>query len=105
MHVSPDFVWSFLRVEAVANDDSPPTYEPVDADLIAALIDAAERRVETMIGKPLSDLAAIPGDMNLAIAMDVSVHYFNRVNPELPDMYWQLLMPLRAWGFGRDTVA
>lgn len=103
MHVEQQFVWNFLRVEAVANEESPPTYEPVDADLIASLIDAAEKRVETMIGGSLDDLNTIPGDMALAIAMDVSVHYFNRINPELPELYWQLLMPFRSWGFGRDT--
>lgn len=102
MVVSESFIWQALRLDLVNNEDSPPSQEPVDREFVAALIENAETRLETFLGHPLSDFdGGIPSDLALAVSIDVSQSYFNRMAPDLPDAYWQLLKPYRAWGFGR----
>lgn len=105
MHVDEQYVWQYLRVEPVANDESPPSNEPVDADFIRTLIENAEKRVETFIGSGLDELDAIPADLVQVIHIDVACNYWNRLAPDLPEAYWSLLMPYRVWSFGRAIPA
>jgi hypothetical protein len=38
--------------------------------------------------------------MTQAIILDVSTHYFERLDPVLPSSYDELVAPFRSWGFG-----
>ena len=100
MHVQEKTVWDFLRLDLVEDDESPPSLAPADREFVSSLIEAAEARLDRYLAKPLAEFETIPGDLTLAVSVDVATHYFNRLNPELPDSYWQLILPFRAWGFG-----
>ena len=94
MIVDSDAVHDYLRVGS----------DPTDAELIESLITAAEVRLETFIGTTLAELIyesdALPEPLTRAICMDVAAHYFSRLNPELPDAYFDAIGPWRAWSFG-----
>lgn len=100
----PATVWAWLRVDLVDSGASPSELAPVDADLIASLILAAEVRLETFIGTTLAELLyesdEIPEPLTRAVCLDTAAHYFSRLNPELPDAYFEAIQPWRAWGFG-----
>ncbi|MDB5541394.1 MAG: hypothetical protein JWQ89_3121 [Devosia sp.] len=97
-------VWAWLRLDLVDSGGSPTALEPVDADTVRALIVAAEVRLETFIGTTLAEILyesdEIPEPLTRAILLDVSNHYFSRLNPELPDAYFEAIAPWRAWSFG-----
>lgn len=97
-------VWAFLRVDLVDSGASPTELAPVDADFVLSLILAAETRLETFIASTLAEviytLGAIPDSLTQAVCLDVSAHYFNRLNPEIPDAYFEAIAPWRAWSFG-----
>ena len=101
MHVNEKDLWNFLRVDVISNADSPPNSEPADSSFIRTLIDSAEKRLEKFIGHSLDDFDVFPDELSFAIMIDVSVHYFDRINPTLPQIYDENIMPFRAWGFGR----
>lgn len=96
MHIDEEMLWQMLRVEPVS-----PSNEPVDASFIRLLITNAEARAERFIGGSLDDFETLPAELEQAIMIDVATNYFNRLSPDLPDAYWQLLMPFRSWSFGR----
>jgi hypothetical protein len=77
--------------------------EPRDSDFIEQLIVAAEARLAKLMGLgSIFDIES-PGlepEMVEAITLDVSVNYFSRLNPVLPDRYDELVAPFRKWGFG-----
>ena len=97
-------VWAFLRVDLVDSGASPTVLEPVDADLIADLTVAAELRLETFMSTTLAEILyeqdAIPEPLTRAICQDVATNYFNRLDPALPDSYFDAIAPWRAWSFG-----
>lgn len=101
---NPAKVWAWLRVDLFDTGESPTTLAPVDADLIADLILAAEVRLEGFIGTTLAELLyesdELPEPLTRAICLDVATHYFSRLSPELPDAYFAAIAPWRAWSFG-----
>ena len=99
--VNEEFVWQALQVDLVANEDSPPTLEPVDRSFIEFLIIAAQERFDRYCAIKLADIEGeIPMQIAMAINIDVATHYFNRINPELGDVYWNMIFPYRSHGFG-----
>ena len=99
--VSESDVWSALQVDLYDNDDSPPTKEPADRSFIEFLILAAQERFDRFCTIKLADIEGeIPVQIRMLINIDVATHYFNRINPELPEAYWNMLFPYRAHGFG-----
>lgn len=101
MYVNENDVWNFLRVDLIENDDSPPTVEPEDVSLIRMLIDNAKKRLEKFIGHSLDKFDVLPDELSFAVMIDVSVHYHNRIDPKLPDIYDETIGPFRQWSFGR----
>jgi hypothetical protein len=97
-------VWAALRVDLVDDGSSPTEPAPVDRDFIRSLIVAAEARLARFIGETLAELEyaeqTVPEPLTRAVILDVTVHYFNRLNAELPDDYDQAIAPYRVFGFG-----
>jgi len=103
--IDPATVWAWLRVDLVDDGESPTGgLAPVDADLIASLILAAEVRLESFVGTTLAELLyeadELPEPLIRAICLDVATHYFSRLDPALPDAYFEAIQPWRAWSFG-----
>lgn len=97
---SESAVWAALRLDLVDDGSSPTELVPADRDHIVSLIAAAETRIEILTGLALDELEEVPEPLTQAIILDVSAHYFNRVNPELPEDYDSLIAPYREFGFG-----
>lgn len=94
-YVPEEEVWAALQVNMVEDDESPPSMVAVDRGFIETLIYAAQNRADRHLATKLEDLDAVPSELKLAIMMDVSVHYFDRINPVLPEAYWLLIRPFR----------
>ena len=96
-------VWAALRLDLEAVG-SPPESAPIDREYVAALIAMAETRLAAYIGRGLSDFIEdeeeVPEPLTQAVCLDVSCSYFNRLNPELPAAYFDLIAPWRVWSFG-----
>jgi len=92
-------VWSALQVD-LAPEGSPPEMAPVDAAFIRRLIVAAEARLAVWTGIDLLLEDEIAPALQQAVEIDVAVHYFSRLNPILPDSYFEAIAPFREWGFG-----
>lgn len=98
-YVTEEEVWAALKVNLYPDGGSPPSMAPVDRDFISMLIQAAQNRIDYHIATSLEemdDADGVPDELKLAICMDVSVHYFSRLNPVLPDAYWILIRPFRG---------
>jgi hypothetical protein len=94
-YITEEEVWAALQVDLYENEDSPPTKEPIDRDYIATLIEAAQNRMDEHLDTKLADMDAIPSEIKLALMMDVTVNYFDRKNPVLPQHYFYLIRPFR----------
>jgi hypothetical protein len=95
-YVTEQEVWNALQVDLSMNyENSPPMEDPVDRAYIATLIRAAQNRMDQHLGTKLADMDSIPDEIKLALMMDVSVHYFDRLNPVLPQNYFYLIRPYR----------
>ena len=94
-YVAEEEVWSALQVDLYTNDESPPTKEPVEREYISMLIMAAQHRMEQHLEKPLSEWPEIPFEIKLALMMDVTIGFFDRKNPVLPEHYFYLIRPFR----------
>lgn len=99
-HVTEPEVWQALQVDLYDTGDSPQTQAPVDRAYIATLITAAQNRLDEHLATKLADWDAVPAELKLAIMMDVTVNYFDRKSPALPEQYFYLIRPFRNWSFG-----
>lgn len=103
-------VYDWLRVPLVSDGASPPCFAPVDESLIRTLLYAAEVRIDRFIEPTLKEILAGEAEpatdsfelhqLIRAVLIDVAVHYFNRLDPQLPDSYFEAIAPWRKWGFG-----
>ncbi|MBB3410665.1 hypothetical protein FHT87_004597 [Rhizobium sp. BK316] len=99
-HVTEQEVWQALQVDLYATGGSPETQEPADRAYIATLITAAQNRLDDHLATKLIDWEEVPAELKLAITMDVTINYFDRKSPVLPEQYFYLIRPFRNWGFG-----
>ncbi|KQX42416.1 hypothetical protein ASD04_00125 [Devosia sp. Root436] len=93
-------LWAALQLDLEPLGTEPETYAPVDAAFVRSLIVAAEDRVSRFCGVAPIDMDAVPPNLAAAIQIDVSTHYFARLNPVLPDAWAEMIAPHRKWGFG-----
>lgn len=98
-YVSEREVWNALQVHLYENDESPPEKEPAEREYIALLIEAAQSRIDEHLATKLENWPEIPPEIKLAIMMDVTVNFFDRKNPVLPEHYYYMLRPYRQWVF------
>ena len=94
-YVTEEEVWNALQVDLYTNYESPLSQEPADREYIAMLIDAAQNRMDQHLEKPLAEWSEIPAEIKLALMMDVTVNYFDRKNPVLPEHYFYMIRPFR----------
>jgi hypothetical protein len=103
LYVDPSDVWAALRLDLVPDGGSPEGLAPADAGYVETLILAAQERMDKFLAVKLADRDEVPTVLKIALMTDVSTFYFNRMNPQLPDVYFEMIAPFRRWGFGGAT--